>query len=181
LPKQLVLSSLELSRETHKDVASLLAALGQLWLEGVPVNWHGFYAHERRSRVALPTYPFEKKRYWIDPPKIIEANKPLRSLPMGLSEKQPSEALTAVTQPILESSLAETSTGDEIPTSATVFERIMSEQLEVMARQLEMLSYCATSQEGPEKPAAAHPVLAGQGNGCSRSKNAIREKREFDD
>ncbi|MGB8346549.1 MAG: type I polyketide synthase, partial [Ktedonobacteraceae bacterium] len=49
--------------------AFLLTALGRLWLAGVSINWTGFYAHERRLRVSLPTYPFERERYWIDPPE----------------------------------------------------------------------------------------------------------------
>ncbi|MEE8523652.1 MAG: SDR family NAD(P)-dependent oxidoreductase, partial [Thermoanaerobaculia bacterium] len=42
-------------------------ALGRLWLAGADVDWQGFYAHERRRRVELPCYPFERQRYWIDP------------------------------------------------------------------------------------------------------------------
>lgn len=47
--------------------ASLFHALGRLWLGGVPVDWTGYYARERRRRVPLPTYPFERQRYWIEP------------------------------------------------------------------------------------------------------------------
>jgi len=173
LSEQVVLASLGFSRETHKDAESFLTALGQLWLEGVPVNWQGFYAHERRSRVSLPTYPFEKKRYWIDPPKILEANKPLRSSPIGFTKKQLTEAPRAVTQPGSQPSLTESSKAREIPTSATVFERIMSEQLEVMARQLEVLGYCQASHDGPEAQVAPMSLRAGGGDGCCRSKNEI--------
>ena len=47
----------------------LLTTLGKLWLGGAPVDWSRFYFHERRHRVSLPTYPFERQRYWIEPPK----------------------------------------------------------------------------------------------------------------
>jgi len=40
--------------------------LGQLWIGGVPVNWLAASAGQRRRRVSLPTYPFERKRYWIE-------------------------------------------------------------------------------------------------------------------
>ena len=33
-------------------------------MAGADVDWRGFYADERRRRVVLPTYPFERKRYW---------------------------------------------------------------------------------------------------------------------
>ena len=65
--EQVVLSSLRHPQETGSDVGFLLKGLGQLWLAGVEVDWFGFYAHERRHRVPLPTYPFERQRYWIDP------------------------------------------------------------------------------------------------------------------
>jgi NAD(P)-dependent dehydrogenase (short-subunit alcohol dehydrogenase family)/acyl carrier protein len=45
-----------------------------LWLAGVQVNWSGFYANEQRSRLPLPTYPFERQRYWIDPPSPHNAD-----------------------------------------------------------------------------------------------------------
>lgn len=47
---------------------SLLETLGRLWVAGVTIDSQGFFANERRRRVALPTYPFEHQRYWIDPP-----------------------------------------------------------------------------------------------------------------
>ena len=65
---QLVLSSLPAAPEAgEQDLPVLLRALGQLWLAGVPVDWRGFYAHETRRRIALPTYPFERRRHWVEP------------------------------------------------------------------------------------------------------------------
>ncbi|MEH2162310.1 MAG: beta-ketoacyl synthase N-terminal-like domain-containing protein [Nostoc sp.] len=64
--KQLVLSSLRHPKEQHSDVAFLLNTLGRLWMAGIEIDWSGFYAHEKRSRLPLPTYPFERQRYWID-------------------------------------------------------------------------------------------------------------------
>jgi acyl transferase domain-containing protein len=55
------------------DHAHLIGALGQVWLAGAVVDWRGFYAGERRHRLALPAYPFERRRYWIDPPGIALA------------------------------------------------------------------------------------------------------------
>jgi acyl transferase domain-containing protein/acyl carrier protein len=55
--------------EGRSDEEHLLAALGRLWAAGAEVDWNGFAAHERRRRVPLPTYPFERQRCWIDPPR----------------------------------------------------------------------------------------------------------------
>ncbi|MDY7092840.1 MAG: beta-ketoacyl synthase N-terminal-like domain-containing protein [Acidobacteriota bacterium] len=47
--------------------ARLLATLGNLWLAGAPVSWRGLYQDERRLRLPLPTYPFERERIWAEP------------------------------------------------------------------------------------------------------------------
>lgn len=64
---QVVLPSLRHPQEENSDVDLLIKILGRLWLAGVKVNWSGFYNHEQRHRVPLPTYPFERQRYWIAP------------------------------------------------------------------------------------------------------------------
>ncbi len=62
-----VLSSLVSGRKGQSESESILDALGQLWLCGLEVDWMGFYAREKRRRVQLPTYPFERQRFWIEP------------------------------------------------------------------------------------------------------------------
>jgi acyl transferase domain-containing protein/acyl carrier protein len=64
---QVVLPSLRHPQEEKSDVNFLLNILGRLWLAGVEINWSGFDSHEQRYRVPLPTYPFERQRYWIEP------------------------------------------------------------------------------------------------------------------
>ncbi|MEM9907853.1 MAG: type I polyketide synthase, partial [Cyanobacteria bacterium P01_D01_bin.44] len=83
---QRVLSSVRHPKETGSDVAFLLEALGQLWLAGVELDWSGFYTHERRQRLRLPTYPFEHQRYWIDPP-IVEEGHRSTSAPVPLKKR----------------------------------------------------------------------------------------------
>ncbi|MUG92153.1 SDR family NAD(P)-dependent oxidoreductase [Scytonema sp. UIC 10036] len=64
--QQLVLSSLRHPKEQGSDIAFLLNTMGKLWLAGVEIDWFNFSAGERRQRIPLPTYPFEKQRYWIE-------------------------------------------------------------------------------------------------------------------
>jgi acyl transferase domain-containing protein len=52
------------------DDTHLLEAAAQLSLAGVPIDWSSFYRHDNRRRVRLPTYPFERQRHWIDPPRV---------------------------------------------------------------------------------------------------------------
>ncbi|MEP0883297.1 SDR family NAD(P)-dependent oxidoreductase [Trichocoleus sp. ST-U3] len=73
---QVVLPSLRHPQEQNSDIAFLLNILGRLWLAGVSVNWSGFYAGEQRHRVPLPTYPFERQRYWIEPQTEVPAISP---------------------------------------------------------------------------------------------------------
>ncbi|MBN3958489.1 type I polyketide synthase, partial [Nostoc sp. NMS8] len=65
--KQQVLTSLRHVKEQQSDLSFLLKTLGRLWLLGVEIDWSGFYTHEQRHRLPLPTYPFERQRYWIEP------------------------------------------------------------------------------------------------------------------
>ena len=67
--EQIVLSSIRHPKEQRSDIAFILTTLGKLWLAGIEVDWSGFYKHEQRHRLALPTYPFERQRYWIEPAK----------------------------------------------------------------------------------------------------------------
>ena len=53
--------------ERHPDNAYLLGAAGRLWAAGAAVDWEAVHAHERLRRVVLPTYPFERERYWVEP------------------------------------------------------------------------------------------------------------------
>jgi glutamate-1-semialdehyde-2,1-aminomutase len=56
-------------RPGFDDWQVLLRTLGQLFVHGLRPDWQGFEQGLARRRVALPTYPFERQRYWIgDPP-----------------------------------------------------------------------------------------------------------------
>ncbi len=65
----LIVATLPGAQERQSEQKSLLTALGKLWLAGVTLDWQKLYASEQRRRIPLPTYPFERQRYWIDPPQ----------------------------------------------------------------------------------------------------------------
>jgi len=66
---RLVLSSLRHPRDSQSDVAYILHTLARLWAAGVEIDWAALHADEpERRRIPLPAYPFERRRYWIDPP-----------------------------------------------------------------------------------------------------------------
>lgn len=62
-----ILSSVRHPKEETSDVAFQLKTLGELWLAGVEIDWSNLYAEERRSRLPLPTYPFDKQKHWVEP------------------------------------------------------------------------------------------------------------------
>lgn len=66
--RALVFPSLRRFQDACSDKEFILKTAGQLWLAGVPLNWDGLHVQEHYLRVPLPTYPFERKRYWIDAP-----------------------------------------------------------------------------------------------------------------
>jgi natural product biosynthesis luciferase-like monooxygenase protein len=50
----------------QEDWAQLLQSLETLYLQGVSVDWNGFDRDYSRRRLSLPTYPFQRQRYWFD-------------------------------------------------------------------------------------------------------------------
>lgn len=44
----------------------LCELIGELWCRGLNINWHAMYQNIKCRKVSLPTYPFERKKYWID-------------------------------------------------------------------------------------------------------------------
>ncbi|HPF07615.1 MAG TPA: acyltransferase domain-containing protein, partial [Spirochaetota bacterium] len=49
------------------DGESMAKALANLCLAGASIDWNSFYIDEKRYRIPLPTYPFERKKFWIEP------------------------------------------------------------------------------------------------------------------
>jgi amino acid adenylation domain-containing protein len=96
------------------ELAALLEAVGQLWLHGVTVDWRAFHAHEARRRVVLPTYPFERQRYWVDPAAVSARPQP----PLEISPSQHQEPLVTATQ------LVPTSAESRIPALQDLIEDV---------------------------------------------------------
>jgi acyl transferase domain-containing protein/thioesterase domain-containing protein len=62
-----IYSSMRRQGESIADTAFLLQTLGQLWISGQPIDWSALHRGESVARIPLPTYPFQRQRYWIDP------------------------------------------------------------------------------------------------------------------
>jgi phthiocerol/phenolphthiocerol synthesis type-I polyketide synthase E len=64
-PEMIVLTTLPHAQDDRGDTETLWNAVAEMWLEGLEPKWPRFYDHQRRHRVPLPTYPFEKGRFWL--------------------------------------------------------------------------------------------------------------------
>jgi acyl transferase domain-containing protein len=62
--------------EPLDEEAHLLRTAGRLWLAGVRLDWRALQAGRSRRRVHLPTYPFERRRYWLEPKPMKESAEP---------------------------------------------------------------------------------------------------------
>jgi amino acid adenylation domain-containing protein len=69
---------LSVPAEGEAGSSYLLNHIGWLWLYGLNIDWSEFYRKEKRHRISLPTYPFERQRYWPggNPFKLELAKKP---------------------------------------------------------------------------------------------------------
>lgn len=84
---QEALASLPSLQEHGSDSKFLLTTLGRLWVCGRDIDWSAFYKHERRQRVPLPTYPFERQRYWIEGKPLHQPQPPPAVPPVQLRIK----------------------------------------------------------------------------------------------
>lgn len=62
------IASLVVPGENENSYHTVLSALGQLWLKGIEPNWQAYYSGQFRQKVLLPSYVFDRKPCWIDPP-----------------------------------------------------------------------------------------------------------------
>jgi acyl transferase domain-containing protein/thioesterase domain-containing protein/NAD(P)-dependent dehydrogenase (short-subunit alcohol dehydrogenase family) len=71
-----VYASMPHPQEKLSDAAHPRKILGQLWIGGQTVDWAALHSDETVRRIPLPTYPFERQRYWIEPGSDSLAGKP---------------------------------------------------------------------------------------------------------
>ena len=62
-----VLSSLPHPLDKQPADSYLRRALARAWLAGAPVRWSSLYFRRKPRRIPLPTYPFESRRFWVEP------------------------------------------------------------------------------------------------------------------
>ena len=72
-------------RPGQEDWQQMLQSLAELYVRGVKVDWLGFDCDYAHNKVVLPTYPFQRERYWIETPpqknKKTESSSQLTLVP----------------------------------------------------------------------------------------------------
>ncbi len=107
-----IVSSLsQRDEQSPVETGSLQEALGQLWVAGVNPNWTNVYTQEQRGRVSLPTYPFERKLHWVEPPPFSPASttneRPTFDEPETLTPRREQEATPVAIEMLKEAPMAE--------------------------------------------------------------------------
>lgn len=97
--KQAILSVSGHVTDSSSDALHFQFALGRLWVHGHAIDWSSYNGDEERSRVPLPTYPFERKRYWIDPKPLTSERTPASPLPLSLDTATLTSAAVPTTPP----------------------------------------------------------------------------------
>lgn len=68
-----VISCLRGPRENTGDDEGVARALAHMWTAGVSIDWEAYSATQRRRKVELPTYPFDRKKYWVSMGKVEDS------------------------------------------------------------------------------------------------------------
>ncbi|WP_394836710.1 amino acid adenylation domain-containing protein [Pendulispora rubella] len=75
-------------RKGRSDWQTLLPSLAALYQAGADIDWDGFDRDYERERVALPTYPFQRKRFWFSTNAVSAPSAP--ALGRGRARQTPS-------------------------------------------------------------------------------------------
>lgn len=67
-------------RQGQEDWRVLLQSLADLYVRGISVNWFGFDQEYVRQRVNLPTYPWQRQRYWVE---TVQVDRNQTKLPIS--------------------------------------------------------------------------------------------------
>nr|ABL74938.1 TlmVIII [Streptoalloteichus hindustanus] len=73
------------------EVDSVVTAVAELWAEGCAVRWDAFHRQQEPRRVAVPAYPFQRERYWVEPAATTSGGSdlaaPVASRPEGTGDR----------------------------------------------------------------------------------------------
>ncbi|MCF3650816.1 type I polyketide synthase [Synoicihabitans lomoniglobus] len=78
----------------ENEAASLRTSAAHAWVNGSAIDWTAVQRGRIRRRLALPTYPFERQRYWCEEAPPLAPAYTLRETPIDVDPTPPPEAVT---------------------------------------------------------------------------------------
>jgi len=97
---RVALASLPHASDAQPDRAFILSTLGNLWLAGIEPDWAGVHRDEHRNRVLLPTYPFERQRYWLTARRRPQHKQEAELVKAAAAAASPTQAVASSTHGI---------------------------------------------------------------------------------
>jgi acyl transferase domain-containing protein len=88
-PDRVVAATLRQPREQRPDRQVLLEAVGAMWSAGARVDWDAQLDADSRRRVRLPSYPFQRERYWVDPAPADSVRADPERIDSGRADSEP--------------------------------------------------------------------------------------------
>jgi polyketide synthase PksJ len=104
-------------KEAQDDLYYITDKIGQLWAQGLEINWQLYYKDEKRRKISLPTYSFEKIKY----PAEVEPFEKGSLLASGRTTAANSELKDWIYYPSWKSSVLETSSKEAVGRSYLLF------------------------------------------------------------
>ncbi|HEX3784562.1 MAG TPA: beta-ketoacyl synthase N-terminal-like domain-containing protein [Pseudonocardiaceae bacterium] len=85
-------------RSGRPQAHTLLMSVGRMYVLGHDLAWSALFDADNRQRVDLPTYPFQRRRYWLPQRSDVEPAA-VDATPMSVAAGQAPEAATVTVQP----------------------------------------------------------------------------------
>ncbi len=153
------------------ELASLQAAGGRLWMAGIDIDGAAFEPGPTPRRVPLPTYPFERRRHWIDAPAAAP-----RPLPGAAAFEPPTVATTAA--PILPAAVPPGAAPRPTPDSQSPGATVPSDRKPRLVAELRALFENTSGIEMADVPLDAPFIEAGL-DSLALTQIALQVRRSF--
>ncbi len=83
-----IINSLPQAFEKKNASEFFIDSLAKAWIKNQSIHWDAYYENEDRLKVSLPTYPFERTKYWIEPRKA-STSKQAEGAPFASRQTDP--------------------------------------------------------------------------------------------
>jgi natural product biosynthesis luciferase-like monooxygenase protein len=122
----------------REDWQVMLESLAALYRQGIAINWDGFYQGYPCKQISLPTYPFQRRRYWLDEGKLPMQSKQAQSEETPLFPVSPGTDLASAISEM--NSHGKHNGNNREIVSEAVRENVVTQQLHIMSQMSQIMS-----------------------------------------